>query len=380
MNLSDVPTPGLILDRRRLVANTKAMAARIKAHGTALRPHAKTAKSAKIACLATKSGTRSLAVSTLLEAEYFLDHGFKDLLYAVCIAPDKLDMAAALTNRGADLKIIVDNPVAAAAISLHSEQHQVLLEIDSGEQRTGVPLESSQLLDLARVVHDSGRSRVVGVLTHAGHSYSCQTASEAAKVAEGERRTAVDAAQILREAGYDTSIISVGSTPTAIHGKSFEGVSEVRPGVYMFQDLFQAGIGSCRRDDLALSVLATVISSNSERKTLMLDAGGLALSKDRSTEGTTFDAGYGLVADLRGDFIGDLRVNSVHQEHGQVMVSESKVLEQLPIGSKVRVFPNHACMTAAAYNTYYVIDGDTEVVETWPRCNGWPEKLLIDGV
>ena len=380
MNLSDLPTPALVLDRRRLVSNARAMAARAKLHKIALRPHAKTAKSAQIARLATEGGARSLTVSTLLEADYFLEHGFNDLLYAVCIAPDKIDMADALSNRGANLKVILDNIEAALAISSHSGHHQVLLEIDSGEHRTGIPPESAQLLDLAGAVHASGRSRVVGVLTHAGHSYSCQTASEVTKVAEAERKTVVKAAEILREAGYDMSIVSVGSTPTAIHGKSFEGISEVRPGVYMFQDLFQAGIGSCRIDDLALSVLATIISSSSERKTVMLDAGGLALSKDRSTGGTAFDAGYGLVADLRGKFFGDLRVNVVHQEHGQVTVLDPRVFQQLPIGSKVRVFPNHACMTAAAYNTYYVIDGGTEIVQAWDRCNGWHEKSLIEGV
>ena len=371
MNLSDLSTPRLILDRHRLRANTELMVRRIRSHGVALRPHAKTAKSAEVARIASEDDNDMLAVSTLLEASYFLESGFKDLIYAVCIAPDKLNGLEALYPRGADLKIITDNPVAARAISDHPASHKVLLEVDCGERRTGVSPDSAQLLELAAIICASGRSNVIGILTHAGHSYACHTADEARMVAETERLAAVQAAERLRQAGYDTPIISVGSTPTAIHAKSFDGVSEVRPGVYMFQDLFQAGIGSCEVSDLALSVLATVISSQPERKTFMLDAGGLALSKDRSTAGFNFDAGFGLVADLKGDLIGNLRVDRVHQEHGEVTAQDLNIFAQLPVGSKVRIYPNHACMTAAAYDAYSVVDNGTMVIDTWPRCNGW---------
>ena len=150
-----------------------------------------------------------------------------------------LDELGFLYTRGADLKIITDNSVAAAAISEHSLAHQVLIEVDCGEHRTGVRADGPQLLELAALISASGRSRVMGILTHAGHSYACRSGSEVAIVAETERRAAVQAAQRLSEAGYDTPIISVGSTPTATHGKSFDGITEVRPGVYMFQDLFQ---------------------------------------------------------------------------------------------------------------------------------------------
>ena len=371
MDLSDLPTPLLILDRRRLSANTEIMAERMHSHGVGLRPHAKTAKSAKVVRVASKNGVSGLAVSTMLEARYFLDHGFEDLVYAVCIAPSKLDELGALYARGANLKIITDNLVVAEAISEHSLSHNVLIEVDCGQHRTGVAVDSSQLLELAAKICASGRSRVMGILTHAGHSYACRSSAEAAIVAETERSAAVTAAQLLRDAGYDISIISVGSTPTATHGKSFDGISEVRPGVYMFQDMFQAGIGSCKVSDLALSVLATVISNDSKRKTLTLDAGGLALSKDRSTAGTQFDCGFGLIADLNGNPLGGLCVDRVHQEHGEVTVPNLHTLGTIPIGAKVRIYPNHACMTAAAYNGYSVVDGGTIVQEFWPRCNGW---------
>tara|TARA_A100001388_G_scaffold92051_1_gene66683 strand:- start:634 stop:1749 length:1116 start_codon:yes stop_codon:yes gene_type:complete len=371
MNLHDLPTPTLILDRRRVRANTDEMRVRIHAHGVALRPHAKTAKSVDVARMAVGDRGNALAVSTLREADYFLNKGFTDLVYAVCITPDKLDVVAALVERGAELKIITDNLAVAEAISNHPGTHRVLIEIDCGEHRTGVAADSPNLTEMAEAVERSGRSKILGVLTHAGHSYSTRTPDAAAVVAEAERVAAVTAGERLREAGFETPIISVGSTPTATHGVTFDGVTEVRPGVYVFQDMFQVGIGSCSINALALSVLASVIANNRDRGTLMLDAGGLALSKDRSTSNSDFDAGFGQIADLSGAILPGLRVNSVHQEHGEVLVEDPALFAKLTVGTKVRVFPNHACMTAAAYEVYNVIDGGFEVVDQWERCNGW---------
>ena len=373
MDLVDLPTPNLVLDRAKVVSNTSAMTQRMRDHGVKLRPHAKTAKSAEVARLAAGEGGNALAVSTLAEADYFLRHGFTDLIYAVCVAPGKLDEVSALRERGADLAIIIDSQETAHAINAHSGVHKVLIEIDCGEHRTGVPVESARILELAHIVTGAGRSAIAGVLTHAGHSYLCRTPADAAEVAEAERRAASTAAEILRTGGFQTPIISVGSTPTATHGKTFEGVTEVRPGVYVFQDLFQSGIGSCAQDAMALSVLSTIISCRPDRGTLMLDAGGLALSKDRSTAGLgpADDRGYGTVATIAGDVIPGLDVSGVHQEHGEVRVSDARIFERLTVGHKVRIYPNHACMTAAAYSRYAVVDGGTRVVDTWDRCNGW---------
>ena len=371
MNLNDLPTPTLILDRQRVRANTDEMRARIHAHGVALRPHAKTAKSVDVARMAVGERGNALAVSTLREADYFLSHGFTDLVYAVCITPDKLDVVSALLDQGAELKVITDNLAVAETISNHAGTHRVLIEIDCGEHRTGVVADSPNLIEIAATVERSGRSKILGVLTHAGHSYATRTPAAAAVVAEAERVAAVTAGQRLRDAGFETPIISVGSTPTATHGVTFNGVTEVRPGVYVFQDMFQAGIGSCSINALALSVLASVIASHRDRGTLMLDAGGLALSKDRSTADSEFDSGFGQIADLSGALLPGIRVNGVHQEHGEVRVEDPALLATLSVGTKLRVFPNHACMTAAAYEVYNVVDGGVEVVDQWIRCNGW---------
>ena len=166
--------------------------------------------------------------------------------------------------------------------------------------------------------------------------------------------------------------MSVGSTPTAVHAKHLDGVTEMRPGVYLMGDLFQAGIGACAEGDLAVTVLATIISHRRSSNRLVIDAGGLGLSKDRSTQGRPFDAGYGRVLDaVTGAPLGDLKVTSVHQEHGEVTSAQPIDWDALPVGSLVRVAPNHVCMTAAMYGEYAVVDGDDVGLALWPRTNGW---------
>jgi D-serine deaminase-like pyridoxal phosphate-dependent protein len=213
---------------------------------------------------------------------------------------------------------------------------------------------------------------LMGVLTHAGHSYACRTPDVMARVAEDERAAAVHAAERLRAAGFTCPTVSVGSTPTARFAKSLDGVTEMRPGVYLLGDLFQAGIGTCGVDDIAVTVLATVIAHRHDENAFLIDAGGLALSKDRATAALPADQGYGLVCDARtGTPITGLRVDSVHQEHGHVVSDRPIPFERVPIGAKVRVMPNHVCMTAAAYDSYHVIDGRGRVTALWDRCNGW---------
>lgn len=373
--LDDLPTPCLILDRARLERNCSRMSARAAALGVALRPHMKTGKSAEIARIATAGRPGGVTVSTLAEAEYLFENGFSDIVYAVCIAPSKLDRAAALTAQGADLKILIDSEAAAEAVAAHPGRHDVLIEVDCGEHRTGIDGDGAALLTIAHRVAGSGRSSLAGVLTHAGHSYRGRSPQDMRAVATIERDAAVAAAEALRSTGLPCPIVSVGSTPTALYADHLDGVTEMRPGVYTLGDLFQAGIGSHGIDDIAASVVASVISHNRARGILILDAGGLALSKDRSTQGLgeAGDLGFGLLADLHsGVPFEGLTVRGVHQEHGEVAVTDPALFERLPIGARVRVLPNHVCMTAAAFERYAVFDGGSEAIaDWWDRRNGW---------
>lgn len=374
VGLESLPTPTLVLDEAKLRRNARAMRERADQLGVALRPHMKTAKSAAVAraALAGAKGTGGITVSTLKEADYFLANGIRDMTYAVCIAPQKLGPAAALAAKGADLKILTDDVGVAKAMAASGLPLKVLIEIDCGEHRTGLSPDSPKLPEIAGILAVAKNVTLQGVLTHAGHSYACRTADAMERVAEDERAAAVHAAGRLREAGFPCPTVSVGSTPTARFAKSLEGVTEMRPGVYLLGDLFQAGIGSCGVDDIAATVLATVIAHRPAENALLIDAGGLALSKDRATAALPKDLGYGLVCDARmGTPVAGLKVDSVHQEHGHV-VSESAIpFERFPIGAKVRVMPNHVCMTAAAYDCYHVVDGRGRVTARWDRCNGW---------
>jgi D-serine deaminase-like pyridoxal phosphate-dependent protein len=378
MKLDQLATPALVLDRRRLLRNTRAMSERARRAGVDLRPHLKTAKSARVAELATQGHSGGITVSTLAEAEYFVAHGIVDITYAVCMVPDKLERAAQLAARGARLTLLTDNAAVARELGDRAAalgaRFDVLIEIDSGEHRTGVAWDSDHLLAIARALDQSSHLALAGVLTHAGQSYACESIAEIARVAEVERRDVVGAAARLRGAGFSCDTVSAGSTPTAVHAESFAGLTEIRPGVYTFFDLAQVARRCCTPDDVAISVLATVISHQPEHRRLIIDAGGLALSKDTSAATVLPDTGYGWICDLGTcQRIGDLHVAVADQEHGYVTGGNIPYAE-LPIGSRVRVLPNHACMTAAAYDSYAVIDSaedPLEIVEWWDRVNGW---------
>lgn len=209
-------------------------------------------------------------------------------------------------------------------------------------------------------------------MTHAGQSYDARDPESMARIAEGERAGAAAAAEKLRAAGFACPIVSVGSTPTAIHARDLAGATEMRPGVYMFGDLFQAGIGSCGAGDIAVSVLASVIGHRRKDNAAILDAGALALSKDRSTERLADgDLGYGQVGDLEGRAFPGVTVVAVSQEHGRASAKAPLPFDRLPIGGKVRIWPNHACITATGHDAYRVLDGGSEVVAIWDRCRGW---------
>lgn len=375
MPFSKIQTPALILDRAALQRNLDAMHARMHDHGVTLRPHLKTAKSADVAKLATAGQAGGVTVSTLAEAEYFLKNGFKDILYAVGIAAGRLPRIAALSRSGADIKVITDNIEAVRSIaefgSSDSQIIKILIEVDSGEGRAGVLPNGDEFMEIARLIHSSDNMTLMGVLTHAGHSYGCKTVEEIQTVAEQERREITGAADRLRKSGLPCPIVSAGSTPTAVHAKNLEGVTEMRPGVFVFNDLKQLSVGACDRNGLALSVLASVIGHNRHRGHIILDTGALALSKDISAHDETPEVGYGEVCHVESlEPLEGLFVDAVSQEHGIVPVDDPLQFDRLPIGAQVRILPNHACITAAGYTHYEVLE-DGAIIGRWDRVNGW---------
>jgi D-serine deaminase-like pyridoxal phosphate-dependent protein len=368
-DLLALPTPSLLLDLDILKRNLALMQAAMARHpGVMLRPHLKTAKCAGVADLAAP-GKGPITVSTLAEASYFADHGFRDQIYAVGIVPAKLDAVAALNAAGNAVKVITDDLSTAQAIAAHPGALEALVEVDVGEGRAGVAPHAAELLAIAAALGP----RLAGVISHSGHSYAGRDVATMADIAEAERAGIVSAAARLRAAGHAVRIVSAGASPTALYARHLDGVTEMRAGVYMLGDLFQGQIGTHPPDDVAVTVLASVIGSYPMRGTVLLDAGALALSKDRSTERAPRDWGFGRVLDLDGNpFPGEAIVTRVHQEHGEVRAGGDVpwFCARLPVGARVRVVPNHACLTAAAHARYHVLEGG-RLTAIWERCNYW---------
>jgi D-serine deaminase-like pyridoxal phosphate-dependent protein len=372
-----LPTPALILDRGKLDANAARMRERVARLGATLRPHVKTSKSIDVLRILSGDADLPITVSTLAEADYFFAHGVRDILYAVGIAPVKLPHVAQLIRGGCALRVILDSVEAAEAVQAFGSGEGVtieaLIELDTDGKRAGVLPDDDLLIEIARRLSSGPGARLAGVMTHAGGSYSARTLGEFEAIAERERAGAVTAAARLRGAGFPIEIVSVGSTPTVHYARTLEGVTEARVGVYAFGDLVQAELGTCTIGDIAVSVLASVIGHSRGHGRVLIDAGFLALSRDRGTADFRVDWGYGAVCDaVTGELIEEVRVESTNQEHGIITAREGEIdWSRFPIGGRVRVLPNHACATAAAYDRYFVTDGGERVIDVWERVNGW---------
>ena len=368
-------TPALLLDLNRLDSNIRRMQTQLAPFNVTLRPHVKTNKCLEVTQRFFTDTRGPITVSTLREADFFLAAGFIDILYGVGIAPNKFAHAARLIEQGAQLKLVLDNLDTARLLAEFAQgsgqTFDVLLEIDCDGHRAGLEPDSPLLVTLAQQLAGSG-VRVCGVMTHAGNSYDSLTVDDILAYARQERAAVIDAARRLEEAGFALSVISIGSTPTALFTEDLSGITEVRAGVYAFFDLVMAGLGVCTVDEIAVSVLTSVIGHQADKGWLIVDAGWMALSRDRGTAKQRVDQGYGIVCDVSGQPIGDLIVSAANQEHG-IISSRSGSPDPalaLPVGTQLRILPNHACATAAQHPGYHVLS-EGQHVDHWPRITGW---------
>ncbi|MEM9386421.1 MAG: alanine racemase [Pseudomonadota bacterium] len=376
----DLPTPCLLLDPTVLARNIDAMSERTRHLGVQLRAHMKTSKSAEVMARlprAPGASAPSIAVSTLREAEYLFDAGARDILHAIPLAPAKHARARALVARGARLGLLVDTPqaleqlISSAPASGEDLPLRVMLEIDSDGYRGGLAPEAPALMECAALLRTAPQAvSLGGVYGYAGRTYTASDATQGAQIVERCRRATLAATEQLRSAGLTVESVCLGGSPVAVFAEQLEGVDTLCAGVWMFNDLFQHGLGICALEDLAVSVLATVVSANTATDTVFIDAGALALSQDRSTAEQSRDTAYGLLADAAtGRLLPGYRVTAVSQEHGHV--TGPQVLARLPVGTQVRVLPNHVCMSAAGFEGYVVIGDDPRNTDYWPRVNGW---------
>jgi len=372
MKLETLKTPGLVLDLEKVKRNAQRMSRRIMQFGADLRPHIKTHKCIEVARIQTAGHSGAVTVSTLAEARAFAANGFSKITYAIPIEPGKFNEAIEI-SRDCELSLITDDVDVPQQLNHAAQQAgahlDLFLKVDCGYHRCGVEPTNQAAIEIPQRITDASNLRFAGILTHAGHSYNCQTKSEVLAIAKQERDVMADFAAELRKVVGEVPIVSIGSTPTITNVDHLDGIDEVRPGNYIFFDAFQATLGSCSFEDCALTVLASVVHRDRGRRKLIIDAGAIALSKDRGPVGLNANCGYGEVLDLKGEKL-DLTVSEMSQEHGVVIARDDSSFDGLRVGTRVRVLANHSCLTAAQHSHYNVLEGES-IVDHWKIHTGW---------
>jgi D-serine deaminase-like pyridoxal phosphate-dependent protein len=347
VTIDGLETPAVLIDLDVVDRNVAAMAARARSHGVRLRPHAKTHKLPEIARLQLAAGAAGLSVAKTGEAEVFAGAGFDDLFVAYpVVGADKGRRLMELSDR-VRLAVGVDSEEGARTLSEvfgpARRTLDVVLKVDVGLHRAGVAPEAA--VEVARRIVALPALRLRGVFTHAGQAYLEETVQGVAEVGRHEGRTLAAVGQALREAGMPIEEVSVGSTPTAPHAMAEPGVTECRPGNYVYHDASQVGLGSCAIEDCAMTVLATVVSVPAPDRAV-LDAGSKTLSSDplRPRPG-----GYGWILGRRS------RIDRLSEEHGVVSVEPG---ESFRVGERVRVLPNHACVVSNLHDVLVGVRGE----------------------
>ena len=353
-SLRDIETPALLLNLDVVERNLERMASRAKQLGVALRPHAKTHKCPELGKRQIAHGAVGLTVATLAEAEAFVDAGVRDITWAFPIDPTHIVHAQRIAARPqTTLRVVTDDLHTARALA-GSGLH-VWLKVDCGTHRAGVDPTSPYAMEVAGELGREADLVFDGILTHSGHAYKTKSHAEAAAIAEQERLLMVQFAQRLMGAGIPVRGISVGSTPAMAAATDLTGVTEARPGNYVFYDRTMVLIGCCDPADVGVTVLASVVSHQPGGDHLVTDAGALALSKDLGPAHLGLAPSFG---DVRGH--PGLHVASVSQEHGVIRGSPDD-LGGFNVGDRIEIVPNHSCLTVACFDDYHVMRDGREI-------------------
>lgn len=351
--IEDLDTPAVLIDLDRLERNVASMAESARAKGVALRPHGKTHKLPEVARMQLQAGASGITLAKVGEAEVFVAHGFDDIFLAYpIVGAAKARRLLALSERSR-IAVGADSVEGARTLSdvfaPAGRRLDVLLKVDVGFHRAGVLPKGA--VAMARRLCEMPGLRLRGVFTHAGQGYHCEAGQALAEAGRHEAETLAATAQELRGAGLPCDVVSVGSTPTALHSMR-PGVTETRPGTYVYHDASQVSLGVCSLDDCALTVLATVVSAPAPDRAVV-DAGSKTLSNDvlRPKPG-----GHGWIVGQRS------RLQRLSEEHGVVGVEPG---ESFQVGERVRIVPNHACVVSNLHDLVYAVRKGRVEAE-WP--------------
>lgn len=350
-----VETPAVLVDAARLAANIRRGAAIAAQAGVSLRPHIKTHKSLAIARMQLDAGAVGITASKTDEALVFIRGGVPSVTCAYpVIDACKLDrLVAAAKEHGCDLRLMADSDAAVTALHEAGERSgavlPVFLKIDVGLHRCGLEPDDPRLPRLAGRIHGSPHLTFGGILSHAGHSYGASHAAEVQTIAREEAAAMRGVRDVLLTQGIPVPCVSVGATPTVLAADDFEGVNELRPGNYVFMDRTPVRLGLCDEADVALTVLATVVSVND--RYALVDAGSKVLSSDGGAHGAKGAGGFGLAWTIPAEGA-PMTVARLSEEHGWL----SHEGNPPRIGSQVRILPNHSCVVANLARDLLLVD------------------------
>src|SRR5690554_3983665 len=358
MNLQSLDTPALLIDRIKLNVNIDEMAELCSIARVKLRPHIKTHKIGEIALTQNELSGNGIAVAKLSEAEVMIDIGISDILIANQIIGEKKIVRLSRLARSSSIKLCVDSKVGIDQLERYlntgDKKLELFIEIDTGMKRAGLT-NISEVIELVRYINKSRKLTFIGLMSHSGNIYGAENRAQVIRIAAGEIIKINSIAESLRESGVTVKEISVGSTPSALYLTKAKGITEFRPGNYIFNDNIQISLGVTPVDKCALTVMATVISRPT-RDRIIIDAGSKCLGLDRGVHGSQLITGYGLIREHPSAII-----ERLSEEHGIIRVREDNPLR---IGDRITIIPNHACSVTNLFDLAYVIEQD-RVVNSW---------------
>ncbi|UCG21901.1 MAG: D-TA family PLP-dependent enzyme [Deltaproteobacteria bacterium] len=363
VNLDTLDTPALLIDLDIVRRNLEGMQKSADKYGVALRPHIKTHKIPELAHLQMRLGATGVTVAKVSEAEVMAEAGIKDIFIAnQVVSEQKLDRLAALSKK-VNISVGLDSITAAEKLSAIFAASgltiEYLIEINSGLNRCGV-LPGRDAVELYQAINVLPSLRLKGIFTHAGQVYGAGSLAEVMEVSRHESKIMVETARALDQAGTFAEIVSVGSTPTMKVWQGYERVNEIRPGNYIFHDAIQISLGVATVEECALSIVATVISRPA-RERAVIDGGSKAFSSDRGAHGKEMAAGFGIVLGKKATLA------RLSEEHGIMILDPD---EDIEIGDRVRIIPNHACAVVNLFDRAYGISNGEVVEEFYIAARG----------
>ncbi|KAG0703352.1 D-serine dehydratase [Chionoecetes opilio] len=366
--VGDLDTPALLIDLAKMRDNCTKTLAQCTELGVTLRAQTKTHKTIEGAVLQTGGTRRGLVTSTLRECEFYADHGFDDILFGFPFIAHHMTRVAQLTKRLEKFHVFVDSQVAVDALVANSpppgKMWSVFLAVNCGYNREGIRWDSADGEDLASQMHKASTVTFAGVYVHCGNTYRATQAGDVKQVRDETIERLLDLVGRIRGRGVPCPVVGIGSTPTCSHpSPSMKRLTELHPGNYIFYDVQQMTLGSCKQDDIACCVATRVVGHYPDRNQLLIDCGFTGLTKQGMAQ---LPSGCCIFRDQP-----NLKLEKMTQEIGNVSaVKDSLNLEEFPVGSMLFILPWHSCATAALYPVYHVVEGDAVVAE-WRPTRGW---------